>query len=40
MMFLHYCGHGAAGQLAASFRAALDQLSKGKPAGMMKGMKH
>ncbi|WP_240935915.1 MULTISPECIES: DUF1259 domain-containing protein [unclassified Hymenobacter] len=34
MMFLHYYGRGPAAQLAAGFRAALDQLGKGKlPAG-------
>ena len=43
MMFLHYYGRGPAAQLAQGFRAALDQLGKGKaPAGMkgMGGMKH
>ena len=42
MMFLHYYGRGPAAQLATGFRAALDQLGKGKPAGMkgMEGMKH
>ena len=39
MMFLHYYGRGPAAQLAAGFRAAPDQLGKGKaPAGMP--MKH
>ncbi|HEX8326565.1 MAG TPA: DUF1259 domain-containing protein [Hymenobacter sp.] len=38
MVFLHYYGRGPAIQLAAGFRAALDQLGKGKPA--MGGMKH
>jgi hypothetical protein len=37
MMFLHYYGRGPAAQLATGFRAALDQLGKGK-AGMQ--MKH
>lgn len=37
MMFLHYYGRGPAAQLATGFRAALDQLGKGK-AGMK--MKH
>lgn len=42
MMFLHYYGRGQATQLAAGFRAALDQLGKGKGGGMkgMEGMKH
>ena len=41
MMFLHYYGRGPAVELAAGFRAALDQLGKGQPNGMggMKGMK-
>ena len=39
MMFLHYYGRGPAAQLATGFRAALDQLGKGKsPAGVP--MKH
>ena len=42
MMFLHYYGRGPATQLAAGFRAALDQLGKGKGSGMkgMEGMQH
>jgi hypothetical protein len=40
MMFLHYYGRGPAAQLAAGFRAALDQLGKGKPMGGMESMKH
>lgn len=42
MMFLHYYGRGPAAQLAQGFRAALDQLGKGKPSGTegMGGMKH
>jgi hypothetical protein len=42
MMFLHYYGRGPAAQLAAGFRAALDQLGKGKAASMggREGMKH
>ena len=39
MMFLHYYGRGPAAQLAAGFRAALDQLGKGYPT-RMGGMKH
>ena len=39
MMFLHYYGRGPAAQLAAGFRAALDQLGKSK-APRMSGMKH
>jgi hypothetical protein len=41
LLFLHYYGRGPAAQLASGFRAALDQLGKGK-SGMdsMKGMKH
>ncbi|GAA3959254.1 DUF1259 domain-containing protein [Hymenobacter antarcticus] len=39
MMFLHYYGRGPAAQLATGFRAALDQLGKGK-APRMGGMKH
>ena len=39
MMFLHYYGRGPAAQLATGFRAALDQLGKGKPKGM-EGMQH
>lgn len=37
MIFLHYYGRGPAAQLATGFRAALDQLGKGK---MGMGMKH
>lgn len=33
-VFLHYYGRGAATDLAKGFRAALDQLGKGKPADM------
>ena len=42
MMFLHYYGRGPAAQLATGFRAALDQLGKGKRLGGMEGpgMKH
>jgi hypothetical protein len=42
MMFLHYYGRGPAVQLATGFRAALDQLGKGKSTskGSMGGMKH
>jgi hypothetical protein len=42
MMFLHYYGRGPAAQLAANFRAALNQLGKGKPTGLkgMGSMKH
>ena len=40
MMFLHYYGRGPAAQLATGFRAALDQLGKGKPTGGREGMKH
>ncbi|OGX88904.1 DUF1259 domain-containing protein [Hymenobacter glacialis] len=39
MMFLHYYGRGPAAQLAQGFRAALDQLGRGKPGGM-KRMTH
>ncbi len=39
MMFLHYYGRGPAAQLATGFRAALDQLGKGK-APRMGSMKH
>jgi len=39
MMFLHYYGRGPAVQLATGFRAALDQLGKGKAHGIQ-GMKH
>ena len=41
MMFLHYYGRGPAVQLAAGFRASLDQLGKGqsRSTGEMKGMK-
>ncbi|TGE27493.1 DUF1259 domain-containing protein [Hymenobacter metallicola] len=38
MLFLHYYGRGPALQLAAGFRAALDQLGKAAPG--MPGMKH
>ncbi|WP_046243759.1 DUF1259 domain-containing protein [Hymenobacter terrenus] len=38
MMFLHYYGRGPAAQLAAGFRAALDQLGKTGSQGMH--MKH
>ena len=34
MMFLHYYGRGPATELAAGFRAALDQLGQGQPATM------
>ena len=34
MIFLHYYGNGPADKLAMGFRAALDQLGKGKPKGM------
>ncbi|GGG31288.1 DUF1259 domain-containing protein [Hymenobacter glacieicola] len=34
MMFLHYYGRGPAAQLAAGFRAALNQLGKGNTKGM------
>ncbi|AMJ67019.1 DUF1259 domain-containing protein [Hymenobacter sp. PAMC 26628] len=34
MMFLHYYGRGPAPALAAGFRAALDQLGRGKAGGM------
>lgn len=34
MIFLHYYGTGPAVTLAMGFRAALDQLGKGKPVGM------
>ena len=42
MMFLHYYGRGPAAQLATGFRAALDQLGKGKRLSGMEGpgMKH
>jgi hypothetical protein len=42
MLFLHYYGRGPSTQLAAGFRAALDQLGKNKPNGRrgMEGMKH
>ena len=42
MMFLHYYGRGPAAQLAQGFRAALDQLGKGKAQGRrgVEGMKH
>jgi len=42
IMFLHYYGRGPAAQLATGFRAALDQLGKGKTQGMtgMDGIKH
>ncbi|WP_408641477.1 DUF1259 domain-containing protein [Spirosoma telluris] len=33
-IFLHYYGRGSATDLAKGFRAALDQLGKGKPSGM------
>ncbi|GAB2470771.1 hypothetical protein GCM10011375_38600 [Hymenobacter qilianensis] len=36
MMFLHYYGRGPAAQLATGFRAALDQLGKGKRGMQMK----
>lgn len=36
MVFLHYYGQGPALQLAQGFRAALDELGKQKPGGMMK----
>ena len=36
MMFLHYYGRGPAAQLATGFRAALDQLGKGKTRMEMK----
>lgn len=39
MVFLHYYGRGPAPQLAQGFRAALDQLGKGRPHAMP-GMKH
>jgi len=39
MMFLHYYGRGPAAQLAIGFRAALDQLGKGKRGGGMEGMR-
>ncbi|WP_234997089.1 DUF1259 domain-containing protein [Hymenobacter roseosalivarius] len=38
MMFLHYYGRGPAMQIATGFRAALDQLGKGKMGAMP--MKH
>ena len=39
MMFLHYYGRGPAAQLATGFRAALDQLGKGKRLGGMEGLR-
>lgn len=36
MIFLHYYGRGEAKQLATGFRAALDQLGKGKSSMNMK----
>jgi hypothetical protein len=36
MIFLHYYGSGPAVKLATGFRAALDQLGKGKPKGGMR----
>jgi len=39
MMFLHYYGRGPAAQLATGFRAALDQLGKGKRGGGMEGLR-
>jgi hypothetical protein len=29
IIFLHYCGRGSADQLAAGFKAALDELGRG-----------
>jgi hypothetical protein len=34
VIFLHYWGKGPASKLASSFRAALDELGKGKPMSM------
>ena len=34
VLFLHYYGRGPAAELAAGFRAALDELGKSRPAGM------
>ena len=36
IVFLHYYGSGTAEKLATGFRAALDQLGKGKPKGGMR----